>query len=234
MKVLSAIASIWTALIATLALHTWKRTTNAQKQIEFLDNLIETMHEYIQGMATPIQLWEFSKLGINAHSEIHEKHPLHFPLEGIVSYINKNGERAQAKLNMHLDKIRPIRSRLDALAAKGQIFGFDNYASCLNACNMLSWSHGQLEACAMLLGSSSLNWENELVQQTMSKIISVDAEDIRKNMQTQNCILLEFAREAYTDLVVITYPLLPIIYAWLPRSKAWIDKLKQLFSEISR
>ncbi len=225
---LSAIASIWTAFIATLALRTWARTTNAQKQIEFLDRLIETIHEYIQAMVIPIQIWEFSKLGINTHSEIQKKHERQFTLDGMIDYINKNGKEDQRQLNLYIDKVRPIKSRLDALAAKGQMFGFGNYTQCFNACTMLSWSYGQLEACAMLLGSSHLNWQNQLVQETMNKIVSIDAEDIRRNIQSQNCILLEFAREAYADIVGRKRQYLLLVNTGLLRSKAWIDKIKQV------
>lgn len=225
-QMLSAIASIWTAFIATLALRAWGKTANAQKHLEFLDKLIETVYEYIQAMVIPIQIWECSKRGIDIYSDMGKGHGSDSSIDGMIGYIKDHGKDDWSQLNIYLDKVRPITIRLEALAAKGQIFGFNNYKQCFDACRMLLWSFGQLEKCGYFIGNTNHFWENQLVNETMNKIVSVDAESIRQNIQRQNGILLEFSRQAYADALGKKHNYSAIASACLLKAKACIDKLK--------
>jgi hypothetical protein len=199
--ILPAIASIWVAITATRALRTWKYQTRAQKHMEFMDELTDTVHEYIQAMEAPIQILEFVKIDIQAHSETESLQEKNIKNAGVITYIEKNGKADQIRLNEYLDKVRPIKSRMNSLAVKGQVLGFDNYKQCYDACTMLAWSHGQLEAFAVLIGSAHLNWQNQEIQQTLDKVMTVDAKTIKENLEKQNSVFLEFVKQIYQTLL---------------------------------
>jgi len=103
--------------------------------------------------------------------------------------------------NEYLDKIRPIKSRMNSLAVKGQVLGFDNYKRCYDACTMLAWSYGQLEAFAVLFGSAHLNWQNQEVKQFLDKVMTVDAKTIKENLEKQNSVFLEYVKQIYQTLL---------------------------------
>ncbi len=198
---LSTIASIWVAIIATRALSTWKYQIRAQKHMEFMDELTDTVHEYIQAMEAPSQMLEFVKLGIQTHSEIEALQGKNIKNAGVISYIKKQGKADQIQLIEYLDKVRSIKSRMNSLAVKGQVLGFNNYKQCYDACIMLAWSHSQLEAFAVFIGSTNLNWQNQKVQQTLDKIMTVDAKAIKENLEKQNSAFLKFVKQTYQTLL---------------------------------
>jgi len=199
--ILPSIASIWVAITATRALRTWKYQTRAQKHMEFMDELTDTVLEYIQAMEAPIQILEFVKIDIEAYSETKSLQEKNIKNAGVITYIEKNGKADQIRLNEYLDKVRPIKSRMNSLAVKGQVLGFGNYKQCYDACTMLAWSHGQLEAFAVLIGSAHLNWQNQEVQQTLDKVMTVDAKTIKENLEKQNSVFLEFVKQIYQILL---------------------------------
>ena len=50
---LQGIGSIWVAIVATLALNAWKHQSKAQRQMNFMDELTDSVHEFIQLMSAP-------------------------------------------------------------------------------------------------------------------------------------------------------------------------------------
>jgi hypothetical protein len=203
-SVLSAVANVANislAITAIIALNTWKGQTRAQLKTKFLDELSDSVHEYIQAMGAPIAILEFVKIGIQAYSETPSFGENKSKHSGIINYIVKNGKEDQERLIKHIDKVRPISSRMISLATKGQVFGFHNYTQCYNACKMLAWSHGQIEAFTSIIGNTHLNWENDIVQQTLDKVMTIDAESIKKNVEEQNYVFLTFMKHAYKVLL---------------------------------
>jgi hypothetical protein len=198
---LTALASIWVAVIATCALRTWKYQTRAEKHIQFMDGLTDTVHEYIQAMEAPIEMLKYIEIVIEAHSEsVSMQHP-DAKYAGISYYIVKDGKADQTRLNEYLDKVRPIMSRMVSLATKGQVMGFKNYGQCYDACTMLAWSHGQIGAVAMMIGFTHPNWANEKVQEAFDKIMTVKSHSIRKNLEKYNGIFLAFVKQNYQNLL---------------------------------
>jgi len=199
--ILTALAAIWVAFVATYGLHTWKHQARTQKYIQFMDELTDTVHEYILAMEAPIQYLKFIKISIDSHSEVELLKQNDTKNSGIIAYIEKDGESDQVRLNQYLDKVRSIRSRMMSLATKGQVLGFDNYNQCYNACKMLAWSHDQIEAFASMIGSVHLNWQNDEIQQALNKVMTVDVGTIRKNLEKHNVIFLEFIKQNYRTLL---------------------------------
>jgi hypothetical protein len=198
---LTAVASIWVAVIATLALRTWKYQTRAEKHIKFMDGLTDTVHEYIQAMGSPIEMLKCIEIAIEAHSEVVSLQHADAKYAGVISYIVKDGKAHQTRLLEYLDKVRPIMSRMTSLAVKGQVMGFKNYRQCYGACKMLGWSYGQIEAVAMIIGETHLNWANEKVQQALDDVMTVKSHSIRENIEKHNGIFLEFVKQNYKSLL---------------------------------
>ncbi len=199
--ILTALAAIWVAFVATYGLHTWKYQVRTQKYIQFMDELTDTVLEYILAMEAPIQSFKFIKMSIDCHSEVEQLKQNNTKNSGIIAYIEKNDKSDQVRLNQYLDKVRPIRSRMMSLATKGQVLGFDKYTECYRACEMLAWSYGQIEVFAGMIGSVHLNWQNDKVQQTLDKIMTVDEESIRENIKKHNVMFLEFIKQNYRTLL---------------------------------
>ena len=114
----TATASIVVAITAYFALHTWKYQTRAKKQMQLMDELTDTVHEYIQAMDTPTQKLEFVKIGIAAYTETELLKGNDKKNAGVIQYIEKNGEAESARLFEHLDKVRPYNEQDDFFSYK--------------------------------------------------------------------------------------------------------------------
>ena len=197
---LTAVAGIWVAITASRALHTWKYQLRAEKHIQFMDKLTDTVHEYIQAMSVPIQKLEYIEMAIEAHADTASVRNENSKNAGVISYIVKYGKADQTQLFEYLNKVGPIKSRMESLATKGQVMGFENYRQCYNACTILAWSYGQIEAVAGLIGSEHLNGGNKTVQQVLDKVMTVQSSSVRESLGKHNQIFLEFVKQNYKNL----------------------------------
>lgn len=200
-SILTAVASLWIAIIATYALRTWKHQTRAEKHIQFMDELTDTVHEYIHAMNAPIGMLKCIEIAIEAHSENASLKHEQAKNAGLISYIMNQGKSDHTRLFEYLDKVRPILSKMLSLSDKGQVMGFENYSQCHNACAMLSWSCRQIEVVAGIIGDVDLNWENKEVQQLLDKVMTVKSSSISKNLDDHNRIFLEFVKQNYKSLL---------------------------------
>ena len=200
LAITQGVLGLWMVIIATFALSTWRRQIKAQKQINFIDELTDAIHDFLLSMPPPVNSLRFAKIGIDCLSGIHGepddiKHP------EAVAYIKRQGKSTSENIQMQLASIRPILSKIKSLAAKGQIFGIDNYSECQNACIMLECSYNQIEAFSLMIMNPDLNWNNPVIQQSMDKVLSVDSEHIESNLIEQNSKFLTFAKQAYSKIL---------------------------------
>ena len=199
LSIMQGVAGIWLAILATIALNTWRRQIKAQNHINFLDELTDTVHAFILSMSGPVTSLKFAKIGIDSHSYFHKDSDDQKNV-GAVEFIKKDGKFTRESMQNQLESVRQILSKMKSLVAKGQILGIKNYVRCQNACSMLEWSYNQIEAFSSIIGNTNLNWENPEVQKTLDKILSVNSEQIDKNLAEQNSEYLLFARQAYQDI----------------------------------
>jgi hypothetical protein len=198
-EIVRGVVSIWVAMVATLALKTWKRQSKAQKQTDFMDEITESVHEFISLMAAPIEMVRYVKIGIESYAGFYQ---LDKSLENpeAVAYIQKRGEADAKRLSEFLKPCTEPLSRICSLVAKGQVFGFKNYNECQNACAMIIWQYNRIQALCSLIGSASLNWENPKIQESLSKVIMLDADDIEKQIKEQNVNFLLFVKDNYQTI----------------------------------
>ena len=198
-SIMQGIAGIWVAIIATIALNTWRRQIKAQKHVDFLDELTDTVHAFILSMSGPVSSLKFAKIGIDSHSSVH-KDTADQKNAGAIEFIKKKGRSTRESIQEQLEPVRPIMIKMKLFAAKGQILKIKNYNKCQNACNMLVSLYNQIEAFSSIIGDSNLYWENPEVQKALEKILTINSEQIEKNLADQNSEYLLFAREAYQDI----------------------------------
>lgn len=198
--VAQGVAGIWMAIIATMALNTWRRQTKAQKQIDFIDELTDTIHTFVLSMSAPIWLVKFAKIGIDSYAGMHnQSQDIRNP--EAIAFIKNRGKSTREEIGEHLDVVRPILSKMKSSVVKGQVFGMDNYSECVDVCTMLEWSYNQIEAFSSIIGDPHLNWNHPNVQQILDKVLSIDPDRIESNLAEQNSKFLLFARQAYDKIL---------------------------------
>ncbi|MBS0377139.1 MAG: hypothetical protein JSS29_01525 [Proteobacteria bacterium] len=194
LEIIKAAAPVATAFIALLALRNWKRQDKADRQAQFLDDVMEAAHTYIAEIAKPVTRVEFIKIAMESHVPPKAGAQL---IDGAIAYIGLRGEEESKRLLADLEVIQPAVIRLRSLSAKGQVFKFEGYTKCQNAVLMLTWHFDRMEGFTALIGSSSVNWGNPEILTLLRDVVTIDAGEIRKSLQENNVALVEFATEAY-------------------------------------
>jgi hypothetical protein len=197
LDVITALSSAVTACVAYGALSNWKRQDKAKRESEFLDSLLETTHKYIAEMIAPITLLEVIKIGMESHVNTWEDDDGDKRVTGAVRYIKKNGEQDAKRLIRVLESVQESTIKLRSLAAKGQVFKFDGYAKCLDAVAMLTWHFDRIEAFLAIIGSPSLNWENQDVSKRLKDVIALDPNEMRKSIEDNNVAIIKFVGKSY-------------------------------------
>jgi hypothetical protein len=185
--------------VATIALETWKRQSKAKKQTDFMDEITNCVHEFVTEMSAPTEMLKYIKIGIESHSRAPDL-PSGIENPEAVAYIQKHGKEDSKRLIEYLNLCNPSLTKIRSLSAKGQVLGLKNYAECQNACTMLTWQHERIQALCYIIGNPSLNWENPEVQGTLSKVIQLDPEEIRRELGEYNAMFLIFVRENYRSI----------------------------------
>lgn len=199
-ETISALAAVVTAAIAIIALQTWRYQDQAKIKAEFLDALIEAVHAYIAEMSAPITHVEIVKIGMTSHAPREKGEPTDIEVKGAVAYIQKNGKHEGKRLLEVLETVKSSVIKLRALAAKGQVFKFDDYAKCQSAVAVLTWQFDRIEALMAVIGWPTLNWENPEVLKHLRDVIALDSDEIRRSVQQSNVAILEFSRETYKQI----------------------------------
>lgn len=198
LEVIKALAPVATAVIAFFALKNWQRQDKAKREAEFLDALIEATHTYIAETPKPITLLEMAKIGMKSHAPTRESgDEANKAVKGAIAYIQSNGEQDAKRLLGVLETVQPATIKLRSLTAKGQVFNFDGYAKCQNAVAALTWHFDRIEAFMAMIGSPTLNWENPEVLQNLKDVMAIDPDEMRKSVQDNNVVIIEFASGAY-------------------------------------
>jgi len=195
-EIVKAALGVWMAIVATLALTTWRRQSSAQRKADLMDELTESVHKFIGLMADPILMVRIVKVGIESYAYYHQlDHSLPNP-EAVV-YIQNDGREHAKQLSECLNPCMESVSRIASLVVKGQVFGFKNYHECQNACAMLISQYKRIGALRSIIGRTSSNWKNSKVQEVLSKAIALDADEIQKQIEEQHTKFLAFVKENY-------------------------------------
>lgn len=193
---MEGLVGIWVAVVATLALKTWRHQLKVEKQLAFIDEATSLVHQYIILLAPAISHLKIAKISIDAHRTNSPEFD-HDDNAEAIAFISKRGQETSQNIFASLEPVAPILSKMQSLAVKGQVLNLPNYGKFLNACEMLVWSYNQLQAFGGIIHSPSLNWENPRVQEMLNSLPKFDANRISTNLEQQNKEIMEFAKEAY-------------------------------------
>ncbi|HAS6323074.1 TPA: hypothetical protein I7235_22450 [Vibrio vulnificus] len=194
--IIGALATFCAAVFAGLALTSWKKQTQAQRQILFLDELTEAFNEYSNLVSAPIDLVKYSKFAIDSFSSV-DSAGLPFEQSGIVRYFEIAGKEDAERINQHLSKCIESLNKIQALTTKGNLMGFYDYHICFEACARLSSTYPAIQAYSSRISTKNLNWSNPEVEVVVRKAIEMDPNDLSAIVKSCNEELILFAQEKY-------------------------------------
>lgn len=194
--IIQSIASVVVALVAFLALATWKQQLKAQKQTNLLDELTDTVHEYLQLMVQPTEVLKIMRIGIENHVVLPTNRD-NIKNPEVVAYIESRGENDSKKLWEYIRECNSSVAKIQSLVAKGQVYGLLNYDVCKSTCKMLLWQHERLQVVAIVIGSTTMNWDHPDVQKSIDSMLTVNPEDIKVQMAEQYNKYIKFVAENY-------------------------------------
>jgi hypothetical protein len=193
---LQGVAAIWVATVATIALHTWRAQLRAEKQVAFIDQLTDTVHEFILLMVSPTSHLEYAQIGIQAHKGAAFGFEKYKNAE-VIAYISKHGPDTSARILEQLAKVKPVLGKMRALVVKGQVLGLPDYARCQRVIEVLGWTHDHIEEFGAVISNQHLNWDHPIVQKSLDKLSKFDSARVRESLQEQNREFISFAKHAY-------------------------------------
>lgn len=202
-NIVQGIGSIWIAFIATKALTTWKSKLKAEKQIEFLDDLVNTTHEFVQHLSPAIQMLEIIKRRISCHKGLDyqfEKDIENKEVAQIINYIKKSGKKDFKTINEYLNKCIISMNKIRSLVVKGQVLGFSNYKNCQVSCEYIIWQHGRLEAFSYMIQDDSAYWPNKEIQDSIALISQLTSKEIKEDLSKYQIIFLDFITDTYKSI----------------------------------
>ena len=189
-------ASVFVAYIAYRALETWKHQSKAQKQTDFLDELTDNIHEYIQFMVQPVEMLKMVRIGIKSHSKLSNNNGS-LTKEDAIAYITKRGKDDSKRLIEYLNACNDSGYKIHSLTIKGQVYSLLKYDECIDICQDIMWQHKKLQHVAFIIGSEYMNWENEKAKEALDLILSVDPEEIEKDLKQQHIKYVQFVKNNY-------------------------------------
>ena len=168
--------------------------------IDFIDELTDTIHAYVFSMSAPIHLLKFSKIFMESYKKGQSASDGDYT--AAIAFIEKNGQVMCKKIQDHLDKARPLISKIESLKVKGQVFSISDYKECCDACEMLRWSFERIQTFSGIVGSSSLNWDNPKVREAVENtVMSINSDAVAENLEKQNGKYILFAKQAYKEVL---------------------------------
>lgn len=203
LELIQTIAACLTVVAAYLAINTWKHQSKVQKQTDFLDVLTDAVHEYIEALSRPQEYLKFLRIGFESYRGLHGSADDSLK-GGVITYIEKNGKHDAQRMWEYLELSGRLASKLNALVARGQVYGFSQYDQCRRSIEMLLWQHQRLQVVASMIGSTSLNWANPMVQQSIDNMLTVQPEDIASLLNIHNKAYIEFVNANYKRIYVRT------------------------------
>lgn len=198
LELIKALAPVGTAFIAFLALQNWRRQDRAKRHADFLDQLVEAVHDYTARMSKPIELALVTKVGMQSHAMIGSSDEPNY--RGTIVFIKEHGKE-QAKLLLNaLGECQPAVVRLKSLAAKGRVFKFKDYQVCRENLAALLFQFDHIHALASVTGSPSWNWENPDILRVLKAVMKADTGAIQKTIDEKNAAILDYVAETYENI----------------------------------
>ncbi|NNT92605.1 hypothetical protein [Stutzerimonas nitrititolerans] len=195
--IIQSITGIATLAIACIALTSWRHQHRSQATTRLLDELTDSVYEFIQSISPAEQMLMVIRIGIdsqqfnrNLNKEL--EHSL------TVAYIETEGKEAAERLMSILKNAEQPARRIRLLLLKGHVLGIKNYDVCYNACNMIAWQLDRLMVVATILSSPYMNWTHPRVIANLENMMKITPEDISSILTESQNQLTEFLKDTYS------------------------------------
>ncbi|WP_419833475.1 hypothetical protein [Endozoicomonas atrinae] len=186
-----------TLILAYYALGSWKRQHKSQKVTELLDELTDSVHDFVQTIRVPVQCLQFIHIGIDSCQYDRELNTeLKYP--EAIRYIEKEGREAATELMASLKASESSVHRIRSLLVKGQIYNIENYEECMNACNHIVWQYDRLQVVYAVLRGQNMNWEHPKVIESVGNLLEITSDDINNYLKENQVAFLKFVKAAYS------------------------------------
>lgn len=206
-EMISVSSSLMTALAAGAAvsiawkgLQTWKHQALANRQVDFLDALADSVHLVVASMSKPVYLIEAARIGFASRTQTNEVGTDCDPA-GAAQYIREHGEEDSQRMMIALAEGADHVAQLRSLAVKGQVFDFHGYDSCLKACTLIAWQSDRAGAFALMLGSTHSNFDHPIVRRGLENTLELDPAQIRLELEQQSVEVLQFIANNYRSIL---------------------------------
>lgn len=196
-SIIQSATGLATLGLAWYALGSWKRQQKSQKVTELLDQLTDSVHDFLQSVRVPVQRLQFIHIGIDSCQYDKELNTeLKYP--EAIRYIEKDGREAATELIASLKACESSVHRIRSLLVKGQIYNIENYEECRNACNQIVWQYDRLQVVYAVLSSQNMNWEHPKVIENIGNLLEITSDDINNYLKENQVAFLKFVKSAYS------------------------------------
>lgn len=193
----SAIVSVWLACIATYALTTWKKQSKAKRQLDFMDQFTDAVHELIGMLDAPLEVVRIIKIGITSHSKPNQEPDI----QSVIEYKKTYGKDVSKQLFEYLKPCKQAIFKVQSLLTKGQVLGLNDYDKCKQACEIIVRQPKAMEGMGVLLALESLNLDNPEVKKHLSSILTPDAGKMDQAIGEANVQFIVFVRSNYRSIL---------------------------------
>ncbi|TQM03607.1 hypothetical protein FB548_3566 [Pseudoxanthomonas sp. 3HH-4] len=198
-EIIRTVGVVVTAVVAIWALRNWSRQDGAKREAEFLDLIVDATHELLAQLPGPLTLLDMIHIGFMSRANDPED-PAEL-MRGATIYIQQHGLEQHKLLLERLEPVRPLRAKLKALTAKGQMFQFPNYQNqCIAAIESITRQVDRLEHFGVVVSSANWNWDHPEVHRAVQVALETTPSDTRPKLNAGNVQILDFARDAYGRL----------------------------------
>ncbi|WP_448212958.1 hypothetical protein [Colwellia sp. MEBiC06753] len=184
-------------VIAYLALTSWKKQHKSQKITSLLDELTDSIHDFIQLVSVPSQHLQYIHISIESYQNDPElDKELDYP--ETVRFIQNKGQESASRM---MDYLRPCASpvhKIKSLVVKAQMFNIENFQDCVNACEMITWQYDRLQVVYSIISSNNMNWKHPKVIEHLGHLSNITYEDIQKHLNDNQLLYLKFVKASYS------------------------------------
>jgi hypothetical protein len=185
------VTSIWLAIIATLALTTWKRKLKTEQKTELLDKLTTAVYYFKNHLIHPAVYFETIKTDFKKNFPEYSKNQEQVAM----NFISEKGEMYSKLLEESLKGCKEKRDEVENLIIQVQVLNFIDHKNCSDACYQVIHQYSEFATLALNVGN--INCTPIQAVATLDKIFALNPEKIRDDLHKEHVKYLEFVRKNY-------------------------------------
>jgi hypothetical protein len=191
LAIAKAVPPIWLAIIATLALTTWKRQLKAKQKTELLDKLTTAVYYFKNHLVHPTVWFEVIKIDFQKNFPEYSKNQEQVAM----NFISEKGKMYSNRLEESLKDCKEKRYEVENLIIQVEILNFIDHKNCSDACYQIIDQYSELATLAIDVGN--INCTPVKAVATLDKVLTLNYEQIIDDLHKEHEKYLEFAIKNY-------------------------------------